>query len=112
MSAAVAHRSAVALCFFYLFAAALAALALASGEIILIGLVLGALAGLILIERPGVTLGIVVIATLALAGPIVMHWPQAAPVLIIKLQSPSRSRGRPGKGLLRLMQGHWHGVTA
>ncbi|MFO0120095.1 MAG: hypothetical protein ACK51Y_00690 [Burkholderiales bacterium] len=78
MSAAVAHRSAVALCFFYLFAAALAALALASGEIILIGLVLGALAGLILIERPGVTLGIVVIATLALAGPIVMHWPQAA----------------------------------
>lgn len=74
----VAHRGGWPLRVFYLLAAALAALALASGEIILIGLVLGALVGLILIERPGVTLGIVVISTLALAGPIVMHWPQAA----------------------------------
>lgn len=54
------------------------ALALASGDLILIGLVLGGVAGLMLIERPVVTLGIVVIGVLAVAGPLVMHWPQAA----------------------------------
>lgn len=62
----------------FLVAAMLAALALASGEIILIGLVLGALVGLILLERPVITMDLVVGATLAVSGPVVMHWPQAA----------------------------------
>lgn len=62
----------------FVLAAALAALALASGEVILIGLILGALLGLVLIERPTTTLSLVVVATLAVAGPVVMHWPQAA----------------------------------
>ena len=53
------------------------ALALASGDLILIGLVLGGVAGLLLIERPVVPLGIVVIGVLAVAGPRVIHWPQA-----------------------------------
>jgi len=68
----------LALQFAFLLVAGLAALALASGEIILMGLILGALVGLVLIERPMTTLSLVVVATLALAGPVVMHWPQAA----------------------------------
>ncbi|MFZ9406105.1 MAG: hypothetical protein ACO26U_03320 [Burkholderiaceae bacterium] len=62
----------------FVFTAFVIAMVLASGDLILIGLVLGGVAGLLLMDRPVVTLGIVLIGVLAVAGPLVMHWPQTA----------------------------------
>ncbi len=66
------------LCLAFAAATALAAAAVASGQVVLIGLVLGALAGLLLIEVPVVVLWTIVVGTLAISGPLVMHRPELA----------------------------------
>ena len=66
------------LCLAFAAATALAAAALATGEIVLIGLVLGAVGSLLLIEVPVLAMGLIVVGALAVSGPLVMHWPEFA----------------------------------
>lgn len=66
------------LCLAFGSATVVAAAAIASGDIVLIGLVLGVLAGLVLIEVPAFVLGVIIVGTLAVSGPLVMHRPELA----------------------------------
>lgn len=59
-------------------AAAVGAAVIATGNLVASGLVLGVLLGAVLLNAPALTVSIVLIGTLAVTGPLVMHQPQFA----------------------------------
>ncbi len=58
--------------------AALGGLVVASGNLVLTGLALGAILGVLLLNAPAFAVWVVLIGTLLVSGPLVMHWPQFA----------------------------------
>ena len=58
--------------------AALGGLVVASGNLVLTGLALGAVLGVLLLNAPAFAVWVVLIGTLLVSGPLVMHWPQFA----------------------------------
>ena len=58
--------------------AALGGLVVASGNLVLTGLALGAVLGVLLLNAPVFAVWVVLIGTLLVSGPLVMHWPQFA----------------------------------
>jgi hypothetical protein len=60
----------------FLGAAAAAGVVIASGNLVLIGLGVGAMLGVLLLNTVGVAVWIVLIGTLLITGPLAMHYPQ------------------------------------
>ncbi|HYF59414.1 MAG TPA: hypothetical protein VEA81_10705 [Burkholderiaceae bacterium] len=60
----------------FLGAAAAGGVVVASGNLVLTGLAIGAIMGVLLLNAPGVAVWVVLIGTLAVTGPVVMHFPQ------------------------------------
>lgn len=67
--------SSVAVTGVFLLAAAAGGFVVASGNLVLIGLAVGALLGVLLLETVGVAVWLVLVGTLLVTGPVVMHVP-------------------------------------
>ena len=62
----------------FVMAAGLGAAVIATGNLVASGLILGALLGVLMLDAPALAVWIVLVGTLAVTGPLVMHQPQFA----------------------------------